>query len=129
MTETTQSTEYPGKSAEGLMRATKRATRKYYTADEKIRIVLEGLKREVSIADLCRREEIHANVYYRWNKDFMEGGKARLQGDSLRQANTEDVKGLRQENERLKLLLAEQFLEAHLLKKSLVLSGEGGMYR
>ena len=106
----------PG-SGEKLIRKIKRATRKRFSAEDKIRIVLEGLRKEISIAELCRREGIHAQVYYSWSKDFMEAGKTRLKGDSLRNANDAEVKDLRRENERLKNVIGEQVLEMSLIKK------------
>ena len=96
----------------------RRATRKQYSAEEKIRIVLEGLRGEDSIAELCRKEGINQNLYYRWSKEFLEAGKKRLAGDTAREANTEDVKNLRSEAAQLKEALAETLLENCLLKKS-----------
>ena len=92
--------------------------------EEKIRIVLEGLRGEHSIAELCRIEGINQNLYYRWSKDFLEAGKKRLSGDTEREANTTEVKGLRSEARQLKEALAEQVLENRLLKKSVI--GDGG---
>lgn len=106
-------------SSEGVVREIRRATRRKFTAEEKIRIVLEGLKGEVSISELCRREGIVSNLYYRWSKDFLEAGKKRLQGDTVREATSTEVIGLRQENEQLKQLVAELSLKNRLLKKSL----------
>jgi len=96
-----------GQSPETVFRQIHRMTRRKFSAEEKIRIVLEGLRGEVSIAELCRREGINPNVYYRWSKDFLEAGKKRLQGDTVREANSGEVTGLRQENEKLKQLVAE----------------------
>lgn len=104
---------------ESVVKEIRRQTRRKFTAEEKIRIVLEGLKGEVSIAELCRREGIVANLYYRWSKDFLEAGKRRLQGDTAREATSSEVGGLRQENEQLKQLVAELSLKHRLLKKSL----------
>lgn len=106
-------------TADQFIQKVRRATRRKFGADEKIRIILEGLKREVSTAELCRRERIHPHIYYSWLKDFMEGGKARLRKDGAREATAEDVGVLRRENERLKLIVADQMLEVTLLKKSL----------
>ncbi len=108
-----------GTTPEAVVREIKRRTRKRYNAEEKIRIVLEGLKGEASIAEICRREGIHPNVYYKWSKDFLEAGKKRLQGDTEREANTSDVVGLRKENEQLKGLVAELALNVRVLKKTL----------
>ena len=111
-------------SAEKTVRDIRRATRKQYSAEEKIRIVLEGLRGEDSIAELCRREGINQNLYYRWSKEFLEAGKKRLSGDTAREANSEEVKSLRAESRHLKEALAEQVLENRLLKKSVL--GDGG---
>ena len=96
----------------------KRATRKYYSSEEKIRIVLDGLRGEDSIAELCRREGISQGIYYKWSKDFMEAGKKRLAGDTARAASTDEVKELRREAKDLKEVVAEQTLELRLLKKA-----------
>ena len=111
-------------SAEKTVKDIRRATRKNYGAEEKICIVLEGLRGEHSIAELCRIEVINQNLYYRWSKDFLEAGKKRLSGDTEREANTTEVKGLRSEARQLKEALAEQFLENRLLKKSVIGDGE-----
>jgi len=111
-------------SAEKTVKDIRRATRKNYGAEEKIRIVLEGLRGDSSIAELCRVEGINQNLYYRWSKDFLEAGKKRLSGDTEREANTSEVKGLRSEASQLKEALAEQVLENRLLKKSVL--GDGG---
>jgi transposase len=100
------------------VREIRRKTRRQYSAEEKIRIVLEGLKGEVSISELCRREGIVSNLYYRWSKDFLEAGKKRLQGDTSREATSSEVSDLRSENEQLKQLVAELSLNNRLLKKS-----------
>ncbi|MDG1725931.1 MAG: IS3 family transposase [Emcibacteraceae bacterium] len=104
-------------SAEKTVKDIRRATRRNYGTEEKIRIVLEGLRGEHSIAELCRIEGINQNLYYRWSKDFLEAGKKRLSGDTEREANTTEVKGLRTESRQLKEALAEQVLENRLLKK------------
>jgi len=88
----------------------RRATRKQYSAEEKIRIVLEGLRGDDSIAELCRREGIAQGVYYKWSKDFLEAGKRRLAGDTVRAASTDEVRDLKE-------VVAEQTLEMRLLKK------------
>lgn len=106
-------------TATQFIKKVKRNTRRKFTSEEKIRVILEGMKREVSTAELCRQESIHPHVYYSWLKDFMEAGKARLRGDSKRQATDSDVISLRRENERLKIILADHMLENVLLKKSL----------
>lgn len=104
---------------ESVVREIKRKTRRKFSTDEKIRIVLEGLKGEASIAEICRREGIVPNLYYRWSKDFLEAGKKRLKGDTEREANASEVVQLRQENEHLKQLVAEISLQNRVLKKSL----------
>lgn len=108
-----------GQSAEAVVKDIRRQTRRKFTSEEKIRIVLEGLKGEASISELCRREGIVSNLYYRWSKDFLEAGKKRLQGDTVREASSGEVTGLRAENEQLKQLVAELSLTNRLLKKSL----------
>jgi len=104
---------------ESIVRDIKRKTRKKYTAEEKIRIVLEGLRGEESIAAICRREGISPNLYYRWSKEFLEAGKKRLLGDTQREATSFEVTGLKQENDQLKQLVAELSLKNRVLKKSL----------
>jgi transposase len=104
----------------------RRATRKHYSAEDKIRIVLEGLRGEDSIAELCRREGIAQSMYYGWSKEFLEAGKRRLAGDTARAATTDEVKDLRQETTALKEVVAEQALEIRLLKKSMIGDGEDG---
>jgi transposase len=104
----------------------RRATRKHYSAEEKIRIVLEGLRGEDSIAELCRREGINQNLYYRWSKEFLEAGKKRLAGDTAREATSEEVRSLRREALVLKEVVAELTLENRLLKKSMTGLGEDG---
>ena len=107
------------KNPESVVRDIKRKTRKKYTAEEKIRIILEGLRGEVSLASICRREGISPNLYYRWSKDFLEAGKKRLLGDTQREATSIEVTELRQENEQLKQVVTEQQLKLRVLKKSL----------
>jgi len=113
----------PG-SAEKTVRDIRRATRRQYSAEEKIRIVLEGLRGEQSIAELCRKEGINQNLYYRWSKEFLEAGKKRLAGDTAREATTDEVKSLRAESSQLKEMLAELMMENRLLKKSVLGDGE-----
>ena len=104
---------------DSIVRDIKRKTRKKYNAEEKIRIVLEGLRGEESIAIICRREGINTNLYYKWSKDFMEAGKKRLSGDIKREATSSEVTDLKQENDQLKQLVAELSLKNRVLKKSL----------
>ena len=111
-------------TAEQAVRDIRRKTRKQYSAEEKIRIVLEGLRGEESFAALCRREGIAESLYYSWSKEFLEAGKKRLAGDTARQATSNEVKTLRAETRNLKEALAEQMLENRLLKKSMI--GDGG---
>jgi len=112
------------RSAEKTVRDIRRATRKHYSAEEKIRIVLEGLRGEDSIAELCRREGLDSNVYYRWSKEFLEAGKKRLAGDTNREATSSEVKELRAESSALKETLGELLMENRLLKKSVLGDGE-----
>lgn len=114
-------------SAEAVMREIRRQTRRKYNAEEKIRIVLEGLRGEDSIAELCRREGINPNMYYKWSKEFLEAGKARLTGDTQRQATSSEVTELRHENEQLKQVVAELLLKNRELKKS-TLGREGDVW-
>ena len=114
--------EKPGPEAQ--VREIRRRTRHRYSAEEKIRIVLEGLKGEESIAELCRREGIVQNLYYRWSKDFLEAGKKRLAGDTARAATSDEVKDLLREAGALKEVVAELTLENRLLKKSVTADGE-----
>ena len=107
------------RNAQSLIKEIKRKTYRKYSSEEKIRIVLEGLRGEDSISSICRREGINTNVYYKWSKDFLEAGKRRLDGDTMREANTGEVSGLRKENEELKQVVAEQTLRLRRLKKSL----------
>mgnify|MGYP000915163109 FL=1 len=116
-------TKHSKPSAQAVVKDIRRATRKQYGAEEKIRIVLEGLRGEDSIAELCRREGIAQGVYYKWSKDFMEAGKRRLAGDTSRGANTDEVRDLRREARDLKEVVAEQMLEMRLLKKSMIADG------
>ena len=111
-------------SAEKVVKEIRRATRKQYSAEEKIRIVLEGLRGEDSIAEICRREGIAQNLYYRWSKDFLEAGKKRLAGDTARAATSDEVKDLRREATALKEVVADLTLENRLLKKSVTADGE-----
>jgi len=111
-------------SAEKTVRDIRRATKRKYSSEEKIRIVLEGLRGEDSIASLCRKEGINQNLYYRWSKEFLEAGKKRLAGDTVREATSDEVKGLRKESLALKETLAELMLENRLLKKSMLGAGE-----
>lgn len=97
----------------------KKATRRKFSADDKVRIVLEGLRGQVSISEVCRREGIAASVYYKWSKAFPEAGKNGLTRDTLRDATSDEVRNLRQENEQLKESLAEAILETKRYKKSL----------
>ena len=112
--------------AEQVVKAIRRATRRKFSAEEKIRIVLSGLRGEDSIAELCRREGIVQNLYYRWSKEFLEAGKKRLAGDTARAATSDEVKDLRREASALKEVAAELMLENRLLKKSAIGAGEDG---
>jgi transposase len=103
-----------------LIRDVKRVTRRRFSAEEKIRIVIEGLRRDTPIRDLCRREGIRPTTYYAWLKDFMEGGKGRLQRDTARDATRTEVEAFKRDNERLKQVVAELSLQVHVLKKTAV---------
>ena len=107
-------------AVEATVREIRRKTRKKYSAEEKVRIVLEGLRGEEKIAELCRREGIHQNMYYKWSKDFLEAGKQRLVGDTKREADSHEVEEMRNENEQLKAVVAELMLKNRTLKKSLL---------
>ena len=102
-----------------VVKQIKKATRRRFSAEEKIRIVLEGLRGEISISQLCRREGIAASIYYKWSKAFLEAGRNGLTKDTLRDANSDEVKRLKLENEDLKKALAESMLDVIKYKKSL----------
>lgn len=106
-------------AAENVVREIRRRTRKRYSSEEKIRVVLEGLRGEMSIAELCRKEGLNPNIYYKWSKEFLEAGKKRLQGDTVREATSTEVVDLKKENDQLKALVAELSLKNRVLKKSL----------
>ena len=108
---------------EQIVKDIRRATRKHHSAEEKIRIVLEGLRGEYSIAELCRREGIAESLYYSWSKEFLEAGKKRLAGDTARAATSGEVKDLRREVRDMKVLVADLTLENRLLKKSMIADG------
>ena len=110
--------------ADEVVRDIRRATRRQFSAEEKIRIVLEGLRGEESIAELCRREGIATSMYDGWSKEFLEAGKKRLSGDTAREATSDEVRSLRREASALKEVVADLTLENRLLKKSM--SGDGG---
>jgi transposase len=116
--------ERHAEEAEKTVGGIRRATRRQYSAEEKLRIVSVGLRGEESIAELCRTQGINQNLYYRWSKDFLEAGKKRLAGDTAREATSEEVKGLRAEARQLKELLAEVLLDNRLLKKSVLGDGQ-----
>ena len=104
---------------ESVVREIKRRTRRKFTSEEKIRIILEGLRGEDSIANICRKEGIASGIYYKWSKAFLEAGKRQLSGDTAREASRDEVSELRSENEQLKQLVAELSLKNRILKKSL----------
>ena len=112
--------------AEQVLKNIRRQTRRQYSAEEKIRIVLEGLRGEENISELCRRECIAASMYYGWSKEFLEAGKRRLAGDTARAATSDEVKDLRREATALKEVVADLTLENRLLKKSMSGDGEDG---
>lgn len=121
-----QKSSTPGTASERLVKSIRRATRKQYSAEEKIRVVLDGLRGESSIAELCRREGIAEGLYYSWSKEFLEAGKRRLAGDTARAATSSEVTDLRREARTLKEVVAEQALELRLLKKSMIADGGDG---
>ena len=110
--------------AEQVVKDIRRKTRRHFSAEDKIRIVLEGLRGDDSIAELCRCEGIAQSLYYTWSKEFMEAGKRRLAGDTARAATTDEVKGLRREARDLKECVADLTLENRLLKKSMIANGD-----
>jgi len=120
-------TSTPAKEpAEQVVSDIRRATRRQFSAEEKIRIVVQGLRGEDSIAELCRREGTSQNLYYRWSKEFLEAGKKRLAGDTAREATSDEVRTLRREASALKEVVADLTLENRLLKKSMTGAGEDG---
>lgn len=112
------------KPAEQVVKDIRRVTRRHFSAEDKIRIVLEGLRGEDSIAELCRKEGIAQSLFYTWSKEFMEAGKRRLAGDTARAATTDEVKNLRREASALKECVADLTLENRLLKKSMIAAGD-----
>src|SRR5690242_20868254 len=116
--------ERHSEEAEKAVRDIRRATRRQYSAEDKVRIVIAGLRGEDSIAELCRKEGINQNLYYRWSKEFLEAGKKRLAGDTAREATSDEVKELKAEARQLKETLAEVLIENRLLKKSVLGDGE-----
>jgi transposase len=119
-----QKEPYQKDSVGKTVKEIRRKTRRRHSAEEKIRIVLEGLRGEESIAELCRKEGINQNLYYRWSKEFLEAGKKRLTGDTVREATSDEIKTLRAESSQLKEMLAEMMMENRLLKKSVLGDGE-----
>src|SRR6187455_280359 len=113
------------RAAEHVVKDIRRATRRHFSAEDKIRIVLDGLRGEDSIAELCRKEGIAQSLYYTWSKEFLEAGKRRLAGDTARAATSDEVKDLRRETGALKECVADLTLENRLLKKSMIADGEG----
>ncbi len=109
-----------GDTPKQQIRKAKHIARRAFTAEDKIRIVMEGIRGEDSVSEICRRERLHTTVYYRWLKDFMEAGKRRLRGDVQREAGREEVASLKDENARLKQLVADYALDLMALKKSLM---------
>jgi transposase len=118
-----QKSETTKTTSEQVVKNIRRATRKHHSAEEKIRIVLDGLRGEYSIAELCRREGIAESLYYSWSKEFLEAGKRRLAGDTARAATTGEVTTLRREVRDMKVLVADLALENRLLKKSMIADG------
>ena len=112
--------EAMSQQTKGFIQQVRIAARRKYTPEEKVRIVLEGFRREVAVNELCRREGIKPGAYYAWTKDFMEAGKERLTRDSVRDATRQEVDGLKHDNTELKQLVADLSLEAYRLKKTSV---------
>ena len=121
--ETKLNTKSSKSKATKVVKDIRRANRKLYSAEEKIRIVIDGLRGDHSIAELCRKEGIAQSMYYSWSKEFIEAGKQRLAGDTARAATTDEVKDLRRESRILKEIVAEQTLDLRLLKKSMIDNG------
>jgi transposase len=120
ITSTTQQTKKQKvKPVLSVIKDIQRQSRRHYSAEEKIRIVLEGLRGEESVAEICRKEGLNSNIYYRWSKEFLEAGKKRLNGDTTREATASEVQFIKSENEALKQLVAELSLENRVLKKNL----------
>jgi len=115
------------KPADRVVKDIRRATRRHFSAEDKIRIVLEGLRGDDSIAELCRKEGIAQSLYYTWSKEFMEAGKRRLAGDTARAATSDEVKDLRHQARDLKECVADLTLENRLLKKSILADGGDGV--
>src|SRR6476661_6453360 len=118
-----QKSRTPDLSSEEIVKGIRRATRKRHSAEDKIRIVLDSLRGERSIAELCRHEGIAESLYYSWSKEFLEAGKRRLAGDTARAATSSEVKDLKHQAQELKEVVAEQALELRLLKKSMIADG------
>lgn len=112
-------------ATKGFIQQVRVAARRKYTPEEKIRIVLEGFRREVAVNDLCRREGINPSAYYAWTKDFMEAGKERLTWDTARDATRQEIESIKRENTELKHLVAELSLEVYRLKKTSIPPLEG----
>ncbi len=108
-------------SSESLLKDIRRNTKRIFTSEQKVLIVMEGIRGEQSIAELCRKYSISDSTYYKWNKEFIEAGKARLDGDTVREATSDEVKELRYENIRLKEALADLVVRYDVVKKSLKL--------
>lgn len=104
----------------GFIRQVRAASRRKYTPEEKVRIVLEGFRREVAVNELCRREGIKPGAYYSWTKDFMEAGKERLTRDTVRDATRYEITELKRESMDLKQLVADLSLEVYRLKKTAI---------
>jgi transposase len=116
----TEKAEERTRETRGFMRSVRRATRRKYTPEEKIRIVLEGFRREATVSDLCRREGINPANYYSWTKEFMEAGKERLARNTIRDATRQEIEQLKRENEDLKEIVADLVIETHRLKKTAI---------
>ena len=125
-TDRTEQAEEQTRQTRSFMRSVRRATRRRYTPEEKIRIVLEGFRREATVSDLCRREGINPANYYSWTKEFMEAGKERLARNTVRDATRQEIEELKRDGRDLKQIVAELLLEVHRLKKTSIPSLDHG---
>ena len=116
----TDAAEVRTQETRGFMQQVRVAARRRYTPEEKVRIVLEGFRREVAVRDLCRREGIKPGAFYAWTKDFMEAGKERLTRDAVRDATRQEIEQIKRENSDFKYLVADLSLEVYRLKKTAI---------
>ena len=107
------------KTAENFIKEIRRNTRRIFSSEQKIQIVMEALRAEMSVAELCRKYSIHESQFYKWNKEFLEAGKKRLSGDTVREAASDEVQELKKENQQVKVMIAYLVLRYDIVKKSL----------